>query len=229
LSPFDAGRKPDDMKPPGDPFGSLAFRATQRPPPLLYNPITTEYRIWLRGRHVCLLEQKGEHQMPAQRQVSILFADVKGFTSLRGAEVDAFVRTVLPGFAGKLALLNTKPIVVNTWGDGIFLVFDTADHAARCAIDLRDLVRDTHWPTAGIHGNLEIRIALHNAHALVMDDPITGKMNAYGPHINMAARLEPVTKPNEIFATEEFKRTLDLFKLPAYSWDQVGPLALAKN
>jgi class 3 adenylate cyclase len=166
--------------------------------------------------------------MPGQ-QVSILFADVKCFSGLRDSEVNAFVTTVLPGIAKRLTHLESDPLVCNTWGDGIFLVFEMASHAARCAVDLRDLVRDTHWPAAGIHGGLEIRIALHNAHARVMEDPITKKMNAYGPHINMAARLEPVTVPNEVFATEAFKRTLDLHELPAYIWDEIGPRPLAKS
>jgi len=67
-----------------------------------------------------------------------------------------------------------------------------------------------------------MRIALHNAHAKIVKDPFTDTINAYGPQVNMAARLEPVTLPNEVFATDEFKRALDTLDSRVYEWDDVG-------
>jgi class 3 adenylate cyclase len=163
-----------------------------------------------------------------EKQVSILFADVSGFTKLQPHEIGVFVRETMGG-VGKI-LKKYDLAVRNTWGDALFLVFDTATEAANCAFDLRSFVRDTDWRTKGILKPVKIRIALHNATAIILEDPILGRANAYGGHVNMTARLEPVAIPNEIFATESFKIALDLDPAPdQFAWDSVGQLALAKD
>ena len=162
-----------------------------------------------------------------QVQVSILFADVQGFTNLKGGEFDAFMKNVMGVLA--TTAIQHRPRVKNTWGDAIFLVFNTANSAADCALALRDIIRNTVWPQKGIYTDLKMRIALHNAHATITKDPFTGEINAYGPQVNKAARLEPVAHPNEVFATEEFKTALDTFVLTVYEWDYVGMIPLAKD
>jgi class 3 adenylate cyclase len=161
------------------------------------------------------------------KQVAILFADVQGFSKLRGAEVDAFVEHVMGALAEAIRPYTVE--VKNTWGDAIFILFDTADKAADCALALRNKIRDTPWPNHGIYSDLKIRIALHNAHASISTDPITGQLNAYGAHVNKTARLEPVVTPNEVFATDDFKRALDNFETKVYAWDPLGTLSLAKD
>ena len=39
-------------------------------------------------------------------------------------------------------------------------------------------------------------------------DPIIGKMNYYGSHVNRAARIEPVTIPGCAFLSEQFAALL---------------------
>ncbi len=163
----------------------------------------------------------------SQRQVAILFSDVSGFTKMKPSELKVFVQQVVKAFADTIA--KYKPLVKNTWGDAIFLVFDTAEEAAECALALRDVVRNKDWSRQGIHTELSMRIGLHNAQADIVEDPITGRRNAFGDQINQAARLEPVVTPNEVFITEGFKVGLHAHNPSKLVWDAVGKLPLAKG
>lgn len=162
------------------------------------------------------------------QQASILFADFAGFSRLRPAELIIFVKKVMPRIAE--ALRGSGAVVMNTWGDGIFAVFKTADVAANYALALRDVVANWDWSMEGIHNDdFGLRVALHNAHLLINEDPITQQMNAYGTHVNKAARLEPLALPNQVFATEEFIVALQGHGSRTYKWDSLGELTLAKD
>src|SRR5436309_536351 len=120
-----------------------------------------------------------------ERQVAVLFSDVSGFTALEGREIGVFVERVM-GAAARL-VGDRRPLVSNTWGDAIFLVFATAQEAVECAFALRDEIRNRDWKREGIHKRLAMRIALHNAHVTLVDDPITRRGNAYGPQVSKTA------------------------------------------
>ena len=166
--------------------------------------------------------------MTKQIQVAILFADASGFSSLTPSQLNTFASQVM----GPLAdiVKRYSPQVQNTWGDALFLIFNTAKEAAECALSLRDKIQDTDWEDLGIPGGVQMRFALHNAHATIVTDPFTNRPNAYGEHINRTARLEPVAMANEIFATSEFKVALDAFNQQRlFAWDSVGTIPLAKG
>ena len=127
------------------------------------------------------------------------------------------------------AFRGSKPMVMNTWGDAIFAVFNTADVAAKYALALRDVMAHHDWAEEGILTDIALRVALHNAHVLISKDPITKRMNAYGAHVNKAAQLEPLAVPNQVFATEEFILALQGHGSRTYKWDSLGELTLAKD
>jgi class 3 adenylate cyclase len=166
--------------------------------------------------------------MTKQTQVAILFADASGFSSLSSSQLSTFASQVMTSLAD--IAKRYSPLVQNTWGDALFLVFNTAKEAAECTLLLRDKIQDTDWDDLGIAGGVQMRFALHNAHAILVTDPFTGRSNAYGEHINRTARLEPVALANEIFATAEFKVALDAFNQQRlFAWDPVGKIPLAKG
>lgn len=165
----------------------------------------------------------------SEEQVSILFTDVSGFSRLIPGAIPSFVTEVTGVLAKELK--NHAPRIVNTWGDAIFLVFGTPKDAAKCAIDLRDAIRDTIWVEHHIYTPVAMRIALHNASVTIITDPVTGELNAYGAHVNQTARLEPVALPNEIFTTDDFRRALESMNLTpvVFAWDEIGKMRLAKD
>jgi class 3 adenylate cyclase len=160
------------------------------------------------------------------QQVSIVFADIHGFSKLSPHQLSKFVTATLKPLARIIE--KHKPLVRNTWGDAVFLVFLTANSAAECVLEMRDHMRNTDWSQEGLQ-KIGMRFALHNAHATRITDPITGRPNAFGEHINHTARLEPVVLVDEIFATEQFKVSLDSYKSPRYQWDAIGKTSFAKD
>ncbi|HEY1757841.1 MAG TPA: adenylate/guanylate cyclase domain-containing protein [Bryobacteraceae bacterium] len=166
--------------------------------------------------------------MNETRQVAILFTDMAHFSKLGEGHVRPFVSQVMGAFAA--IIHDHKPMVSNTWGDALFLVFATPEVGANCALALRDKVRNTNWAQHGLPTNLGMRFSLHNASAEILNDPVTKRPNAYGIAVNQTARLEPVVIPNEVFATQEFITALNA-KGPTslYAFDRVGELTLAKG
>ena len=47
-------------------------------------------------------------------------------------------------------------------------------------------------------------LALHAGPVYEMTDPITGATNYFGAHVSRAARIEPITPPGHIYASQAF-------------------------
>ena len=73
--------------------------------------------------------------------VALLFADAKGFSGLREDQIPAFVEGFLGTVADTLARdAATRRVLKNTWGDGLYFVFDSVRDAGVFALDLADAV-----------------------------------------------------------------------------------------
>jgi class 3 adenylate cyclase len=123
------------------------------------------------------------------------------------------------GHAAKL-ISNSRhaPVSVNTWGDAIYAVFDFAVDAGCFALELVRMMRDLEasWLSSGLYWEetvadgtkkkhpLNIRVGLHTGPVFLHYDPIVRRMCYSGAHVNRAARIEPVSKPGEVYASEEF-------------------------
>ena len=67
---------------------------------------------------------------------AMLFADVRGFSQLTEPQIPTFVREVLGGVAGLIRDFHAAPLVKNTWGDALYLVFDGVRDAGLFALEL---------------------------------------------------------------------------------------------
>ena len=160
---------------------------------------------------------------------SILFADFVGYSKLEDAFTPYFVYELLQSVAKKLKGLDAQPEVLNTWGDAIFAVFDKPDHLIKFALTLHKAVLETEWSKKNLSTQTNIRIALHAGPVFVGHDPITHQPNAYGTHIARAARMEPITLPGCIYASEQFASLLLVQAGDRYRCHYVGKLDLPKN
>lgn len=175
------------------------------------------------------------------RQVrTMLFADVVGYSKLDEARIPGFLHE----FWSKVAeRLTPKPSFINTWGDAIFAVMDTCLPMMEFALSLQAAVKETVWADSGVPDGIDVRIGLHVGPIYEAIDPLTGRTNFYGSHVNRTARLEPVTVPGHIYATETFVALLmsemsasrvaarernERVEFP-FTWEYVGILALAKD
>jgi class 3 adenylate cyclase len=85
------------------------------------------------------------------------------------------------------------------------------------------------WTAAGLSDTSQIRIALHAGPVFCGFDPIIGRDNYFGSSVTRAARIEPVTPPGTVFASEAFAATLVATGGDGFLLEYVGRVGLAKS
>jgi class 3 adenylate cyclase len=174
---------------------------------------------------------------------SMMFCDIAGYSRLKEEHTPVyleFLRLINQG----MRRLDPQPIAINTWGDAIFAVMDKATAMAEYAQLLQDMVAEADEQLRDqLPHPLSLRISLHAGPVFQAMDPICGRPNFYGSHINRAARLEPVTVIGHVYATEQFVAVLtaeqsaqrseaqnrgDAFE-ERFACEYVGVLSLAKD
>ena len=165
---------------------------------------------------------------------AVVFGDVAGFSKLSDSQIPVFVREVL----GKLALsleqtlatLNAENLLsVNTWGDGLFIVFKDVLSAAKCAHAMQQTMTELDLEAFGIEQQPQLRLGAHFGPVFEFEDPITKRLNYFGHHVNTAARIEPIAPQGEVYVTEAFAAQLALDPHQQYRADYVGVMELAKE
>lgn len=159
---------------------------------------------------------------------ALLFADAEGFSKLSDEEVPRFVEHFL-GLAGSLAEESEyKPLVKNTWGDGLYFVFAHVREAGLFALELRDRVRRTDWAARGLP-KLNLRIGLHAGPVYSCTDPVTQRRTYTGAHVSRAARIEPITPVGQVYASQPFVALAAAQGVEEFSCAYVGQTTMAKK
>jgi len=159
---------------------------------------------------------------------ALLFADAHGFSELSDEQVPLFVQHFL-GLAGRLASDSLhKPLMKNTWGDGLYFVFSSVSDAGQFALDLRDGVASTDWPTKGLP-SLNLRIGLHAGPVYACTDPVTLRANYIGAQVSRAARIEPITPTGQVYASQYFAALAAAEGVKEFRCDYVGQTSMAKK
>ncbi len=184
----------------------------------------------LRGTPAAPAPRAAAPSATARREVkTMLFADMVGFSKLQEQDTPAFLVHFLGEIARAVAGAGVKPAFLNTWGDGLFMVFDQVEDAAEFALKLRDAVLQTDWPAKGLPAGTSIRIGMHAGPVFPAQDPIIGKRNFFGAHVNRAARIEPVTAPGAVYISEQMAALLAASGARQFACDYLGPMELAKH
>ena len=175
-----------------------------------------EFEAWVRA--------SGRQEIKA-----IIFADVVGYSKLPETVIPKYVAQFNQRVSRLIAESSAGPVNVNTWGDGLFFVFNGVEDAGRFALDLRDLVTKTDWIDLGLPRNLSIRIGVHAGPVYVNFDPVVRQISFTGAHVSRAARIEPITHEGEVFTSEEFAALAAADQSKGFSCDLVGTTELAKS
>jgi tetratricopeptide (TPR) repeat protein len=147
------------------------------------------------------------------RVMAILFADVEDYSKIPELQLPAFIEYFVGGVGSRLSLKPYRPANVRRVGDGLLMVFASVDHAALCALDLVEWATqhsqpaadgETFWSRVGLPRELRLRVALHAGPVFECTDPLMRSPAFEGAHINYAARIEPVTPGNQVYASEAF-------------------------
>jgi class 3 adenylate cyclase/tetratricopeptide (TPR) repeat protein len=159
---------------------------------------------------------------------ALLFADAEGFSKLADEEVPLFAQHFL-GLAGRLVQESAhRPLTKNTWGDGLYFVFANVRDAGQFALDLRDIVRNTHWSKHGLPV-LNLRIGLHAGPVYSCCDPVTQNTTYIGANVSRAARIEPITPTGQVYASQTFVALAAAEGVKEFRCDYVGQTSLAKK
>jgi len=167
---------------------------------------------------------------PGRRDTrAMLFGDIHGFSKLSDAQLPAFTSRIM-GTLGQVARLYEAHIAfINTWGDGIFVVFRDAGRAASCALEMQEAMNGIDLEAAGLPDTLRLRLGGHLGPVYELDDPVTDRLNYYGAHVSRAARIEPITPEGCVYVTETFAAVLALHNATEFSCDYVGNTEMAKH
>lgn len=209
---------------PGDAGGTRSFVelwSARLGEPVLEMPVPGTKPIVLRDSGAA----PGSCEKPIleQQVKSMLFADIVGYSKLREDVIPDFIGLFLRRVSELVAKSPHAPRTVNTWGDAIYAVFDFAYHAGGFAIELIQMIRDGEgdWLQHGLCWEddeaeppakrpLNIRIGLHTGPVFLHYDPVVRELGYTGVHVSRAARIEPVTRPGEIYVSEEFAAFAEL-------------------
>ncbi len=174
--------------------------------------------------------QAAPPQRASERQTrAMLFGDVKGFSRLRDDQLPAFIDIMLGAFARVVERYKDDVKFANTWGDGLFLVFDDAGAAADCALSVQEAVSRIDRAAHGLPLDMALRIGIHLGPVYSARDPVLLRNNFFGAHVSRAARIEPVTPEGCVYVTETMAAVLALYHSATFTCEYVGMTEAAKH
>lgn len=163
------------------------------------------------------------------RVMSLLFADVVGFTRLSEGQIPLFVEHFMKPMAALAEASAHAPLTSNSWGDGLYLVFENTGQACGFALELRDLMTATDWAQKGLPGDFSLRIALHAGPVYGHICPLTRRRTFTGTHVSRAARIEPITPPGHVYASRSFAALAFAEGVKDFDFQYVGQTPWAKG
>lgn len=182
-------------------------------------------RLWGAASQVALAPSQD-----SQREIcALLFADVVHFTDLQEDQVLQFSKEFLGSIAALSTRIQNSPLMKNTWGDALYYVFANVEQAGLFALGLCELMQTTDWEHYGLPADMNLRIALHAGPVYRNVDPITGQINYIGNHVNHAARIEPITPPGRVYASQAFAAMAASENVQSFACDYVGQVLWAKH
>src|SRR5581483_7378740 len=138
----------------------------------------------------------------SRKLAAILVADVVGFSRLAGVDEDrilARLRTLRSDLIDPTVAVHHGRVVKRT-GDGAVVEFRSVVDAVRCAIEVQNGMAERN---AGLPEDrrIEFRVGIHLGDVVEEDDG-----DLMGDGVNIAARLEGVSKPGAICLSEDAYR-----------------------
>ena len=200
-------------------------------------PSTPDYRssvVAYTTRHLADKILKSRSALEGERrQVTVLFADIAGFTTIaERLDPEDVHRIVDRCFELITAEVHRFEGTINQYtGDGVMALFgapiaheDSPRRAAHAALAIQRAIRDYDRELqvqGGLH--LQMRIGLHTGPVVVgkIGDDLRMDYTAVGDTTNLAARLQQTARPGSVVVSEathaavgSFFETLDLGEVP---------------
>lgn len=180
-------------------------------------------RVALRiERPAPIARSSGEGGDPRRAMKAMLFADIQGFGGLRDDQIPLFVDAVMGRLAKTIESLAAPPLHLETWGDGLFLVFDEPIDAALAALALLETHQALDMRGLGLPRGLGLRIGGHYGPVHLRTNPMTKSPAVLGAHVVVAARIEPDATPGSVCVSEALAGALATFHADKVRCGYVG-------
>jgi adenylate cyclase len=138
-----------------------------------------------------------------RRMTAVLLADVVGYSRLMSTDEEATHEMLTECFGGLIEpkISEHGGRLIRSSGDGLLVEFDSALDAVRCGIEIQ---RELSTRNAGVSAEhrFQMRIGV-NAGDVIVDE-----RDIYGNSVNIAARLETLAEPGELFVTNTVRDQL---------------------
>ena len=179
-----------------------------------------------------ILQTGDEAEVPfvaQERDLTVLFADIVGFTGLAEGMSSAQIAQLLNTFLGCMSniIFEQEGTLDKFVGDAVMAVFgaplDQPDHALRAVRTAQQMRAAIGRLNEGREQPIELRIAINSGIALAgdMGSPKRREYTVLGDVVNTASRLEAITPPGQIFISRATFDRLD-GRIPARSRGNVS-------
>jgi class 3 adenylate cyclase len=147
---------------------------------------------------------------PDKVLATVLFSDIVGSTAGAAELGDAQWRQLLAAHHGRVRaqLARFRGVELDTAGDGFFAQFDGPARAIRCALAIREAVREV---------GLEVRLGLHAGECEALDGKVAGIA------VSIGARISALAAAGEVLVSQTVK---DLVAGSGITFEDHGPAEL---
>jgi phosphoserine phosphatase/class 3 adenylate cyclase len=117
-------------------------------------------------------------------------------------------------------------VFAKSWGDGLIVCMGSCSELGSYALGVRDRFRNTDWHNLGFPHSMQMRFGL-DFQRIAVDGAKATEVSGAG--VDRAARVEPITAPNQVFCTELFFKSLMSERVETIAGDDLGVRDLAKG
>ena len=169
-----------------------------------------------------LAEMEARRTVEQRKQVTILFADVSGFTAMSETMDPEEVRDTMNALWERLdgIILAHEGTIDKHMGDAVMALFgaptaheDDPEQAIRAALDMQKEIRAwrkevnlSESPTSDFHSPISIRIGIHTGPVLLGAVGTTAEYTAMGDTVNLASRLQQAAPVGGVLVSHETYR-----------------------
>lgn len=139
-----------------------------------------------------------------------MFTDMKGFTVRTATQSRQQLQYLLElqDELIKPAIKHFDGNIVKTIGDAFMVAFDSPTDAVLCGMKIQENVLN-HNVRAPSTDQMEVRLAINSGEVNIKDNDI------FGEPVNIAARIEAIAEPNEVYFTEAVYLAMNKNEIPS--------------
>ena len=159
---------------------------------------------------------------------AIIFADVVRYSRITEEHIPVFWQYFMGTINNLIVESPHKPLLTNTWGDAFYVVFATVGDAGNFALQFLERICAIDWQAKGLPKDINLRLALHAGPVYSFQDAYFHESRYTGSHVSRAARIEPVTPPGQVYASQQFAALAASQRVRDFACDYIGQIPLPK-